>query len=602
MIFLRPSRPVLLLILTGCLTIASSHIVFEEIGTMVGSVSYLHCAVVVNTSAITNMVAQAVTGIKLWSQSIGSLFNRYSYDNGGLNQYKEMDRQYYDHLQNFFEDSLARIQFKVQDLQQVLPKPPAEHRRSSRSVPLELLKAGGAILSNIVSAPNFFMSLAQGIFGTFMGLYNARQLSKLRHEMARVQEVQNRLVAIAVDHEARIRKVETEVGALKTRATIQSAIHAPLAVARMDRIRSEVQDALNTVIHAAQAAQQHRLAIDLLSAQELHQLYTDIQTKAETLHYTLLTRMATDLFQVEVSYLYDGETLMLLLHIPMVPKQSLLTLYRLHPFPIPFSSDKALMPKPSSSVLAISQAPPWLTTTIELVDLLNCHRINSVHVCERHGILNRDTKATCLGALFENDVELAQTLCELELVPYQEYALQLESNWFLIYSPKMFTSFARCLNGTAFELQVKKGVNKLFIDPTCSSDLQTLILISDISFQLDNAVKHFEWSRSDLATFGVSDQDIQDTVLDLDHLLVEQELLLSEVLAHKKMKSRVPWLWIWVITGTLALIIFSYLLVAIMGLSNLRRLQQRLLAVRRHLGLAPNPQPVAEVELQDLRA
>lgn len=602
MTFTRLSGLFLLTILISCLTTLRSHVVFEEIGTMVGSVSYLHVAIAVNTSAITSMVANATMGIRLWSQRIGSLYNRHAYDNGGLNQFKEMDRQYYDHLQTFFEDSLARIQFKVQDLKQVLPKPPAEHHRGTRSVPLELLKAGGAFLSNIISAPNFFISLAQGVFGTFMGLYNARQLSKLRHEVAHVQEVQNRLVAISVNHEHRIRKVETEVEALKTRATIQSAVHAPLAVARMDRIRAEIQDALNTVIHTAQAAQQHRLAIDLLSAQELNQLYNDIQKRAEVLHYSLLTRMATDLFQVEVSYLYDGETLMLLLHIPMVPKQSLLTLYRFHPFPIPFSSDKALMPKPSSSVLAISQAPPWLTTTIELVDLVNCHRINSVYVCERHGILNRDTKATCLGALFENDVELAQTLCELELVPYQEYALQLESNWFLIYSPKMFTSFARCLNGTVFELQVKMGVNKLFIDPTCSSDLQNLILISDISFQLDNAVKHFEWSRADLAAFGVSDQDIQDTVLDLDNLLVEQELLLSEVLAHKKMRSRVPWLWIWAIIGTLASVVFLYLLSALVGLCNLRRLQHRLLAVRRHLGLAPNPQPDAEAELQVLRA
>lgn len=591
----------LLVCLTCCLTTASGHVVFEEIGTMVGSVSYLHCAISIDLTSIDQMISNATKEVRLWSQKVGSLFNRLDYDNGGLTQQQDLDRRYYDHLQYFAEDTLKHIDEQVQDFKKVLPAPPEGHHRGSRSVPLELLKAGGTFITNLISAPNFFMSLAQGIFGTFMGLYNARQLSKLRQELAATQEMQHRLIAVTVNHEKRIRRVESEIKDLHARATIESIVHAPLFVARMDRIRAEIQGAVNTVLHAAQVAQQHRLAIDLLTASEISQLYQNIQTRAEQLHYSLLTRMATDLFQVEVSYLYDGATLMLILHVPMVPKQAFLTLFRLHPFPIPFSADKALMPKPTTSILAISMEPPRLSTTIELVDLTNCHQVNSVHVCERHGVLSRNSKATCLGALFENDLELAQVTCELELVPYQEYSLQLESNWFLVYSIKMFTSYARCLNGSAFELQVKKGINKLFLDPACSADLQELVLISDVSLHLDTSMKHFEWSQADLATFGVTDADIADTINDLDNLLVEQELLLSEVMAHKKMRARVPWIWIWVIVGALGLLAIFLLLFFGIGLTNLRRLHQRLLALRIHLGLAASkPQPTVGIELDDL--
>lgn len=598
----RMNSTTLLVLLTCCLTNSSAHVVFEEIGTMVGSVSYLHCAISVDLKVVDLMITNATKEVTKWSQKVGGLYNRREYDKGGLTHQQDMDRRYYNHLQHFFEDTFQHIQEQAQDFKRILPAPPASHQRSSRSIPMELIKAGGNLITNLVSAPNFFMSLANGIFGTFMGLYNARQLNKLRQELATTQEMQHRLIAVTVDHEKRIRRVESEIKEMQARATIESIVHAPLFVASMDRIRAEIQGTLNTIMHAAQVAQQHRLAIDLLTAAELDQIYFNIQTRAEQLHYSLLTRMATDLFQVEVSYMYDGSTLMLILHVPMVPKQSYLTLFRLHPFPIPFSSERALMPKPTTTILAIALEPPRLTTTIELVDLINCHQINSVYVCERHGVLSRNSKATCLGALFENDLELAQTLCELELVPYQEYSLQLESNWFLVYSTKMFTSFAHCLNGSAFELQVKAGINKLFLDPACSTDLSELVLISDVSLHLDTSMKHFEWSQADLATFGVTDSDIADTINDLDNLLIEQELLLSEVLAHKKMRARVPWVWIWTIIGIIGFL--SILLITFfgLGLNNFHRLRQRLLALRLHLGLVPSQQQpsIADIELNDL--
>ena len=542
---------------------------------MAGSVSYLHCAVSVNISSIDFMIRNASKGLKDYSGDLMKLYEDLEKRTGKLHKYKMRDRDYFTGITDFFQSSLHQLGNKTDNLKKTLPRPPSDAvLRDKRSVPTALLRLGGKALTQMVQSPNFFMSLAQGIFGTFMGLYNAHQLGKLRNEIATVKQVQERLITVAVNHEKRLSKAEEEIWAIRTSIAIETAVNAPLAVARLTRILTNLGDLLQTIIHAAQQAQHHRLALDLLSPSELEALFQDVAHKAELYKYQLLIQQPTDLFQIEVSYLFDGQTLMLILHVPMVPTNSLLRLFRLHPFPIPFSSDKALWPKPPSSVLAISPSSPRLITSIELADLMGCHQVNNVFLCERHGVLQRNAKSTCLGALFEQDISAAQRLCELQLVPYQEHALQLESNWFLIYSLRRFISYVRCQNGTVFEIAVRAGVNRIFLDPSCSAELLDHVLFSDFSLQLDTTIKYFEWEAADIAAFGITEEDIRATIRDLDDHAVEQELLLSEIMAHRKMRARIPWTFIWGILGLLGLLGTAISLQCCSSCHLLRRVRQ----------------------------
>ena len=85
-----------------------------------------------------------------------------------------------------------------------------------------------------------------------------------------------------------------------------------------------------------------------------------------------------------------------------------------------------------------------------------------------------------MGALFEQDIPLAQHLCELKLVPYQEAVLQLRNNWFLIYSPSMFTAYVICLNSSSSAIPIKVGVNQVFISPSCTLELKNHTTTSDL--------------------------------------------------------------------------------------------------------------------------
>ena len=291
-------------------------------------------------------------------------------------------------------------------------------------------------------------------------------------------------------------------------------------------------------MHTVQQAQHHRLAVDLFSAEKLFDIFEDLQSLATNYGFKLLTKLPSDRFQVKTSYVYDGTDLVLILHVPMVPANSLLRLLRLRPLLISFSKTLALLPRPSTSLLALSQGSTRLMTSNKNSDLMDCHQISNVYVCERHGVLFKNIKSTCLGALFEQDIPVARQLCDHEVVPYWEYIIQLQSNWFLVYSPAMFTAYIEGQNGSSSVVHIRKAVNKIFIDPSCHLDLKDHRLMSEFSLQLDSAIKFFQWESEDMSLFDLQEIDIEEAVSEAGGR--EQGVLLADVVKTRKSKFRFP--------------------------------------------------------------
>jgi hypothetical protein len=95
----------------------------------------------------------------------------------------------------------------------------------------------------------------------------------------------------------------------------------------------------------------------------------------------------SDLLQIKTSYLYDGHDVHLILHIPMAPSNSLLRLFQLRLFLLPFMDTHMLMPAPTNQILAISANTDQLSVKLSAMHLFGCHRINQVYLCEQNGIL-----------------------------------------------------------------------------------------------------------------------------------------------------------------------------------------------------------------------
>jgi hypothetical protein len=90
-------------------------------------------------------------------------------------------------------------------------------------------------------------------------------------------------------------------------------------------------------------------------------------------------------------------------------------------------------------------------------------------------------------------------LCKMKIVEQSEIVLQLQDNWYLVYSPSAFTSYIICLNNSNSEVFIKMGPNPIFISPSCQMCLKAHVLISDFSLRLDSVIKHCEWDLDEIA-------------------------------------------------------------------------------------------------------
>ena len=116
----------------------------------------------------------------------------------------------------------------------------------------------------------------------------------------------------------------------------------------------------------------------------------------------LLLENPSDLFQIEVSYIYDGEDMQdvtLILHVPMAQKCAILCLFHFLPFPLPFLDIHFLVPRPHHNLFAISSNEPGLSIDLTEADLEGCYKVSNVHLCEWLGVLQTGHEGSCLGSL-----------------------------------------------------------------------------------------------------------------------------------------------------------------------------------------------------------
>lgn len=592
-----------------------AHVVFEEFGTMGGSVSYMHVTLHVNITHVSNLVKEFSLSALQIQDTISNLYNAAKKANNTTSSLQNtLDKSHIITTRTIsnYVQAAKDIQTEINNLRGIMPETNQQHHpgrliyrenrdtgsvseaarkilkhlsRKGMSIPPDLISVAKGVSKTTkifkgLSPLSMSFSIAKGVFGTFMGLYNTYQMEKMRRELKGVIEKQNKVIEVLEDHQVQLTSLQQEMDELQAQARMHEAVRLPALQASLVRGINIIKTAMKQCVHAVQQAHHHRLAIDYYDPETLKDIYDTIKYQAKEAKYKLLTRYPSDLFQLEVSYMFDGEDVVLFLHVPMVPEDSLLTLYRLKPFPIPFSETMALLPRPSTALLALSNRVPRAMTHLEHADLIDCHQVNQVYLCERHGVLQNHIKSSCLGALFEQDIPSARQVCDLELVPYAESVLQLKNNWFLIYSPIMFTAYMKCLNDSTEAKPVQVGVQQHFVDPSCSLELRNHTLTSEFSMKLDAEITYFPWRLADLKEFSITEEDIKAALADRT-TAGERNLFLADVLQHKHFSSRIPPK-IMVISGVIctAIIAIIFLIGSLVGTQRIMAFRRRMRRIR----------------------
>jgi hypothetical protein len=361
--------------------------------------------------------------------------------------------------------------------------------------------------------PRFAQALAlpMGIFGTFLGIFNSVQIAKLRTDLKGLIKRQNQLIEVVQSNEYAIQRLDLQLADVAQNLATNEINNPAYLISTLSNTESFILHHLTVATNTIQQAQNRRLAVDFLQPSQLRDLFSLIQEKADLNKYTLLTEHHSDLFQLEVSYFYDLSDVHLIVHVPMIPESSLLTLYRLHKFPLPLSHEHMLIPSVDYDVLGLAPGVNRLSTQINYVDLMQCHNVNNIYLCDKQGVLRTSVNSTCLGSLYLHDFEQAQHLCPFHIYDSGEIVRQLTDNWFLIYSPQSQMAPITCSNGSHADCHVPAGVSRLYVSSRCRTQLKSHLLISDVSLRVDTDLMHFEWNWNDDSLYAI-DRTTLDTL------------------------------------------------------------------------------------------
>ena len=514
---------------------AKENVIFEQIGELAGATSYLHSHITVSVSSIERQLTNYKNLLERDFSSSDNIFKLFSKQSANITTLWSGAPYSHQSLRNMAEvwrrvavQHLADtndIGDHIASLRNILPDIPA---RSSNQVYQTMLPPSGRHIhiDNLVQIPhpeqpdvalNYAKRVKRGfglialplaVAATAMGIYNTAQINFLKHELLEVKENVNRLFEVVQQQEQHVHEIDAAIQEISTQLLVLLANNPALFDSRLSRIENQMRDRLRMVTHALQAAQHRRLAIDYLTPQEIRMLFSKLNGRASEFGCELLVKHHSDLLQLETSLLFDGEDAHILLHVPMVPQHSLLRLFKMHPFPLPFFDETFLIPDVKNDILAVSSTDQRFSTQLSSVDLMGCHRVNQIFMCDRFGVLSRKFNDTCLGALYMQDFTAAQALCHFEIIPVSEKIYQLKKNWFVVFLPKAVTVPINCRNGTTTEMHLGRGSQRIHISPGCDANFPDHFIVSDLSIKMPADILHFEWTWDPLTFLPMDESEI----------------------------------------------------------------------------------------------
>jgi hypothetical protein len=332
---------------------------------------------------------------------------------------------------------------------------------------------------------------------------------------------------VVQDYSKNMLAIKTGFNELRTTLFYQVMFNPTLFDTRLTLLENQLRSRLSRVTHAMQAAMHQRFAIDYLNPAELQTLFRRLEAKANEARCDLLIKYHSNLFQVESSLLFDGHDGHILIHVPMAPCNTLLGLFRLHPFLLPMFDTHHLMLDVKNDMLGISSTDTKYNIQLSSANLTSCHRINQVFMCDSFGVMSRRFNDTCLGALYMQKFSVVKDLCKFKVVPMSEQVYQVKKGLFLVYAPEPRNADLVCRNTlhpeTHTELHLAKGTQQIRIPPGCQAHFAEHLATSDYSIRLDSEIVHFDWDWDPLTLFPAGEiEEKAETLKNLSSLNLQQ--------------------------------------------------------------------------------
>ena len=202
------------------------------------------------------------------------------------------------------------------------------------------------------------------------------------------------------------------------------------------------------------------------------------------------------LYEIPASYIYDGNTLRVFLHMPLVQEE--LQLYRRSTFPLIAHTNP-----PQHA----TETKPYIATNTEGTthmvmdgnDLATCHIIQQARFC-KVGLLFRTFASTCEGALFEGRPSTIKQRCKLAEFKDKWAVTQTGDNDFSIYLAEQEEAMRTCEDGTRMVIHVKSGFTNVSVPTGCTFTTLDFVLPAHHDYTSTlHVINHVSFEAEDLA-------------------------------------------------------------------------------------------------------
>lgn len=298
------------------------------------------------------------------------------------------------------------------------------------------------------------------------------------------------------------------------------------------------------ILNAITTAQYQRLSPDVLSGKDLKDLFDFIASHASNNTCNLYIDKPSDLFQVEVSHIYNNATqiLDLYLHVPMVKNNNHLVLKEYVPFPlwqsfilnstvVPSLGDVKYIAVTNDGVKDVSVRGRFRTFTE--AELSSCKTLGELFLCPGRNTVQKVGVDTCIGSLLRRDPRKILEFCEMKISKPGEHVARMGYNRWLISTPIPFSANAVCSRSTASESLWIGPQSELTLPEDCEIDLKDHVLSTDLNINIDFEVKSHscEGLPNLFANFFSNTSQLRSVIKEA---LVEREFLTSGDLQHLK--------------------------------------------------------------------
>jgi len=483
-------------------------LLFESIGEMVAGLSYSHTIVAIPIHQLQDQILE-------YHSTLCREFNDTTLDTLYNDAMKNLSRDEisatavkrnilrnwktigYLHKQEV-EEVIERVTALMNVLPSELPSQMSENRvdtmdeYESDTTPATPGKRPRRAIGLIIGA---IAGIALGGTGTLFGTMGLANSNRLRDQVDALSDKVYQLEVDVSRHGLILQEVQAQLQTVFVVNALKDAFDPAMLLARLRTHFSRLDRLVVKHEMLLQALQNRRISTTFLAKEKVDQIFLQAQRRAKSLGCQLLLSNPSHLTQLEVSHFYNGTYLNLILHIPIAPANSIMRLFKLHPFPLPFANDTFLIPDVRNDVLAVSNTNVRFSSQMSSLELQSCSRVNKIYLCERNGVMNKFPEDTCLGALYHQKFDLAKSICQFHVEPAREFIYQLLNNWFLIYVMAPVTVPVTCQDKNHFEWHLKAGITRQHLPAGCTADLPRNLLLSDLSILVPQDYVQFdmEW-------------------------------------------------------------------------------------------------------------